>query len=198
MQASPSSIPVKLTRRQQEVLDCLLSGLSTKEIAQALHISPHTVHNHIKLVYRAFGVSGRGELLIRCLGTTRADKPTPAVPADCTDELESLQSILQHAPDRIAQVNQDGIILFINSTTTGYRPEQVIGTSLFDHVLPEDHAKVRKVLDAVFTEGTPQEYIVRGTGGDGLVRRYHCRLNPVPRRGGVVRAVISSRELDAT
>ncbi|MYD92229.1 MAG: PAS domain-containing protein [Chloroflexi bacterium] len=48
MAPSPSSEPAgPLTRRQVEVLRLLALGLSTKEIASQLHLSYHTVRNHI-------------------------------------------------------------------------------------------------------------------------------------------------------
>lgn len=52
-----------LSPRVRVVLECLLNGLSEKQIAQSLHRSPATVHRHITALYRHFGVSSRGELL---------------------------------------------------------------------------------------------------------------------------------------
>ncbi len=50
-----------LTPRQQQTLRCLLSGDSEKQIANKLARSPHTVHTHVKSIYRNLGVSSRGE-----------------------------------------------------------------------------------------------------------------------------------------
>jgi len=189
----------KLTPRQQQVLESLLTGRSKKEIAFALHISPHTVHNHVKAVYQAFGVSSRGELLARCLGAVaRADPPAaPAADRPAQTELaEQLQTILQSAPDRILQVDREGVIHFINNTITGYSPEQLIGRSIFEYTPSEDHARMRQALEAVFTDGTEQEYVVRGRGHDGAMRRYHSRLSPVMQDGRIVRAIITAREAD--
>ena len=55
-----------LTPRQREVLDLLLEGLSEKEIATRLVLSRHTVHNHIRGIYRSMGVSSRYELFAKC------------------------------------------------------------------------------------------------------------------------------------
>jgi DNA-binding NarL/FixJ family response regulator len=52
-----------LTRRQHDVLHALRSGLSEKQIAAALDLSVHTVHVHVKAIYRRFNVTSRGELL---------------------------------------------------------------------------------------------------------------------------------------
>jgi PAS domain S-box-containing protein len=189
----------KLTPRQQQVLESLLTGQSKKEIAFALHISAHTVHNHVKAVYQAFGVSSRGELLARCLGAgTAEDAPAPAA-ADRTARTEPadhLQTILRNAPDRILQVDRQGIIHFINNTVTGYSPEQLVGRSMFEFTAREDHARLRQALEAVFTVGTEQEYVVRGRGHDGVMRPYHSRLSPVVKDGGIVQAIIVAREAD--
>ena len=55
--------PPNLTPRLQQVLQHLLGGESEKEIAGFLTISRHTVHVHVKALYRHCGVRSRGELL---------------------------------------------------------------------------------------------------------------------------------------
>jgi len=50
-----------LTPRQAEVLQLLEHGRSTKQIAQALHLSTETVRNHVRGVLRALEVNSRIE-----------------------------------------------------------------------------------------------------------------------------------------
>lgn len=52
-----------LTNREIEVVVQLCRGRSTRQIASALFISPHTVHDHVKAVFGKVGVSSRPELL---------------------------------------------------------------------------------------------------------------------------------------
>jgi DNA-binding CsgD family transcriptional regulator len=54
-----------LTRRQCEVLELLMAERSYKEIAQALYLTPNTVHTHATRIYRKLGVNGRNELMGR-------------------------------------------------------------------------------------------------------------------------------------
>lgn len=54
-----------LSPRLQEVFECLLKGENEKQIARKLHISQHTVHEHVKRLHRRFGVQSRSELLAR-------------------------------------------------------------------------------------------------------------------------------------
>jgi DNA-binding CsgD family transcriptional regulator len=57
-----------LPPRARQTLDELLTGASRKDIASRLGISTHTVHQYTKMVFRAFGVASRGELLARANG----------------------------------------------------------------------------------------------------------------------------------
>jgi len=52
-----------LTTSQRRVLELLLQGLGEKRIAACLELSPHTVHNHARAIYRIMRVHSRPELL---------------------------------------------------------------------------------------------------------------------------------------
>ncbi len=58
-----SSTENLLTPREQDVLRQLEKGLSYKEAASELNISPHTVHSYIKTAYEKVQASSRQELL---------------------------------------------------------------------------------------------------------------------------------------
>jgi DNA-binding CsgD family transcriptional regulator len=55
---------------QRRVLQLLLTGRSEKEIAKELHVSRHTVHNHISAIYATFAVHSRAELLVSLFATS--------------------------------------------------------------------------------------------------------------------------------
>lgn len=57
-----------LSPREQVVLELLTLGRSVREIAEELHRSPHTVHDHVKALHRKLNASSRGELVARALG----------------------------------------------------------------------------------------------------------------------------------
>ena len=56
-------IGIKLPPRQYTVLVHLMDGLSRQTIAERLHISPHTVHGHIKDIFKHYSVNSRAALV---------------------------------------------------------------------------------------------------------------------------------------
>lgn len=52
-----------LTPRETEIVLSLCRGMPTKDIADELCLSPHTVRDHLKAIYAKTGVAGRGELV---------------------------------------------------------------------------------------------------------------------------------------
>jgi len=54
-----------LSRREKEILDCLLRGLSNKEIAEQLSISVFTVKNHLRHIYEKMQVRSRTDVLLK-------------------------------------------------------------------------------------------------------------------------------------
>jgi signal transduction histidine kinase len=59
--------PVELTSREMQVIQLLAEGLSNKEIAGLLSISPRTVNFHLDNIYSKLGVSSRTEAAIYAL-----------------------------------------------------------------------------------------------------------------------------------
>lgn len=57
--------PANLTPRQQEVLNLLLIGRSTKEIAREMDIAEGTVKIYVAAIFRALGVRNRVEAVTR-------------------------------------------------------------------------------------------------------------------------------------
>jgi DNA-binding NarL/FixJ family response regulator len=61
--AQDGALPYELTAREREVLECLVGAMSTREIAEHLFISGHTVRTHIQHLLRRAGVHSTAELV---------------------------------------------------------------------------------------------------------------------------------------
>ncbi len=59
-----------LSDGQRQVLRLLVQGASEKEVAASLSVSYHTIHAHVKQIYRLLNVRSRGELIALCLSPT--------------------------------------------------------------------------------------------------------------------------------
>lgn len=64
-----------LAPRLRETLDHLLTGASEAEIAHALDLSRHTVHDYVKALYRHYGVRSHARLLARFIHSCSNDIP---------------------------------------------------------------------------------------------------------------------------
>ena len=71
--ANPNVLQSRLSAAEARIFVLLLGGLSEKEIAARQKISRHTVHNHVKRIYSAYGVHSRAELLSKALSERRED-----------------------------------------------------------------------------------------------------------------------------
>jgi DNA-binding CsgD family transcriptional regulator len=64
--APPGQSPIsRLSRRQQQVLACLVQGDSEQQAALRLGLTRHTAHQYVKAVYRRLNVNTRAELMAR-------------------------------------------------------------------------------------------------------------------------------------
>jgi DNA-binding NarL/FixJ family response regulator len=61
----PLKIDDKLSPPQVEVLRLIVEGMTEDEVAIKTGRSYHTVHNHVRAIYRVYNVHSRGELMSR-------------------------------------------------------------------------------------------------------------------------------------
>jgi DNA-binding CsgD family transcriptional regulator len=55
----------ELTTRERQITQLIAQGHGTPHIARRLHLSPHTVRDHVKTIFDNVGVSSRGELVAK-------------------------------------------------------------------------------------------------------------------------------------
>lgn len=62
---APSGGAIQLSAREREVLERIAGGATNREIADALHLSPHTVKEHTSGLYRKLDARNRAEAVQR-------------------------------------------------------------------------------------------------------------------------------------
>jgi two-component system response regulator FixJ len=68
-----------LTRRQKDILDLVVSGETSRDIAQRLGLSPSTIEGHRIKILKRMGASGLVDL-VRMIASAGIRKPDPEVP----------------------------------------------------------------------------------------------------------------------
>jgi DNA-binding NarL/FixJ family response regulator len=63
--APPSEDFPELTAREVEILDLIARGMSNREIARRLYLSPKTVRNHVSNVFLKLQVADRAQAIVR-------------------------------------------------------------------------------------------------------------------------------------
>lgn len=66
-QPTPTELTDPLSKREVEVLQCLIDGLSYKSIADKLFLSVHTVRFHLHNIYAKLHVSSRSEAVAKAM-----------------------------------------------------------------------------------------------------------------------------------
>ncbi len=103
------------------------------------------------------------------------------------------QSLVEHAPDFILNVDREGKVRFINRLAPGIDLDQVIGTRPGADVPPEQQDRIQRALDACI-RGEGSEYEVSAPRGrqPPLVL---LRARPVRRNGEITGAVVIARDI---
>jgi DNA-binding NarL/FixJ family response regulator len=111
-----------LSDRERQVIQQLAAGMTNREIALALELSPHTVKNYLFRIFDKLGVSSRTELLYLTMNSSQIDPPArtngenAAFPeiiraAESGDPVAQLRLAEHHSQvqgDRISHGQSDG------------------------------------------------------------------------------------------
>ncbi len=118
-----------LSARERQVIQHVAGGMTNREIAHALDLSPHTIKNYLFRIYDKLGVSSRTELLYLTMNNPQAQPPGTAngesnafsaiiKAAEAGDPLAQLRLAEHFSQIKDAQDNDDG-------QNTGFQPASV-------------------------------------------------------------------------
>lgn len=66
-QATPDTLRIPLTAREEEVLTYIAKGYSRIEIGQTLQVSAHTIASHVNSIYSKLDISSRAEAAVEAV-----------------------------------------------------------------------------------------------------------------------------------
>ena len=77
---------------------------------------------------------------------------------------EKYRFLLENTTDYVARYSLDGVLLFASDAIrniNGYRPEEIVGTSAFDRVHPDDALQAREALREAVESGRERNFEYR-------------------------------------
>lgn len=64
-----------LSRRERDVLELMVSGMTKRDMAQRLSLSPHTIDQHVRRIYSKLDVHTRGHAVAKAVGERLVSPP---------------------------------------------------------------------------------------------------------------------------
>jgi PAS domain S-box-containing protein len=162
-----------LSGKYEALLASLRPDLPVTHEAILTHKNGHRFPVEIRLVKRV----EEGNELIQALIRDRSEKHEQELLLRKSEE--RLRVLIDNVQDVIMTVDYHGTILSINRTKQGTRPEDVIGTSIFDNLKGEQGDKVRAELEIAKQTSVPFEVVARFRGPDGTTEWYQTMYCPV-------------------
>ncbi len=127
--------------------------------------------------------------------------PSPFLPwvgriegAGAADQVE-LRTIIEKAFTFVTVFDLEGRVLFLNRALPEFNRDQVIGSSLYDHVSPQFQEILRQVIRSCIETGRSASFEVRGRGQGGTTTWYRNEVAPLPHHGQLAALVMTSSDV---
>ncbi|MFW6159097.1 MAG: PAS domain S-box protein, partial [Planctomycetota bacterium] len=108
---------------------------------------------------------------------------------------ERLRTITENSPDLITLLHPDGRILFQNHALTGRSVDELLGTSVYDHVPTTAAKTIRASIDRLLRTGEMQSFEVEYRSPDERMRYFEAHVAPVRRDRRIVALAINSHDI---
>ncbi len=125
-----------------------------------------------------------------------APPPLPPTPVQSTPPSPVARQGQSRTPtDLVFVVREDGEIVFGNTPLGGLSEDELVGTSIYDWVLPEQRGEMQERLLQAFATGVSQEVELSGIAQHDTDAWYECRVTPNFREGKAVSATLVAHEI---
>ena len=108
---------------------------------------------------------------------------------------EKWRSLVNASPDYIALHDSEGRYLFLNHYAEGFTEKDVIGTSLYQYILPESVEIFRGKMESAVNTWTTQHFEYTGLGDLGATKIYEGYLVPLRDKNQEIIILSVSRDI---
>ena len=164
-----------LSKREQEVVQCLVQGLTNREIAEKMGLSQHTVKNYLFRIFDKLGVSSRTELLFMTLSQNNSadesllhEGSKPTLPYNDPHQDEVTLGFLEKAAEKgmpAAQLALAQIYL-----TRLAQPEDLVQAYMWYLIATERISRAQVMITKTLTASQIEE-------GEQKARAWLARMN---------------------
>ncbi len=145
------------------------------------------------------------EIATKAVQTTEADRRIVVVAREFTERKKVEEAlrisearyrvITESLADTILESDSSGRITFVNHLMPGLTREQVLASTVFDFVPPNQVPIVKSALAGVFEHCEVTTYETFGPGPPGESRIYEVRVSPIYAEGKAISAVFLARDI---
>lgn len=129
------------------------------------------------------------------LGTMHDITASKRAEAELRESEEKWRSLVENAPTLIMTLDRGATIHWMNRTPEGYRVEDFIGDTAYDHVNPEYRELMKDALDRVFETGETVAFENQAPGPRGTISWYANNLAPIVHDEKVVAATLIATDI---
>ena len=110
---------------------------------------------------------------------------------------ENFRALAVNSPDNIYRVDENGIIIYANRNTDDSSVEDMLGTSIVEHVFEHNRVRLQQAMAKVWKTGERSIVEIDGIPDDEDSKWYHCRIGPVLKDGVIESLIIIPTDISS-
>jgi PAS domain S-box-containing protein len=144
--------------------------------------------------WRAFAL-GVGSQISQVLTLARAYADVEAAERKAAEHAAVLEAVFESAPDFVIQLDRFGTIRFINRVEPPFRTEELLGSSWFELLAPDQRPKARAAFEAALKGTTSDVEIEAIRPADGASAWFQGRIGPIRQGNTITGCVMVARDV---
>ncbi len=156
-------------------------------------------NGEIRLVAWTSRVVYEPDHTVRCVVVTGTDvTETRATERQLRDSESRFRELAENVNDFVAELTLDGVFSYVNPSferVLGFKREELLGHSVFEHVLAADHEEVTRALLELSTPGVSRQTTMRVRDYSGRIRTFESVARTFVGRDGKLRLAAICRDV---